>query len=186
MSENSEFRVTRLESVVPPDADCAASVPSLSDDSALLGVFSMAPHVLLAIELSGQADGSNSDTGEGVYLELGVEPGLEAKWSQFLTSKLKARGVPIGAGTDTPISLAIPGYALHTELELLVEGGLTPLEEVHAATVQPARFFGLDDEMGQVQAGMRADLLLLDGNPAEDIRNTRRIAGVMTRGEWVP
>ena len=62
-----------------------------------------------------------------------------AKWSQFLTSKLKARGVPIGAGTDTPISLAIPGYALHTELELLVEGGLTPLEAVHAATVQPAR-----------------------------------------------
>ena len=109
-----------------------------------------------------------------------------AKWSQFLTSKLKARGVPIGAGTDTPISLAIPGYALHTELELLVEGGLTPLEAVHAATVQPARFFGLEDEMGQVQAGMRADLLLLDGNPAEDIRNTRRIAGVMTRGEWVP
>ena len=47
------------------------------DDSALLGAFSMAPHVLLAIELSGQADGSNSDTGEGVYLELGVEPGLE-------------------------------------------------------------------------------------------------------------
>ena len=109
-----------------------------------------------------------------------------AKWSQFLTSKLKARGVPIGAGTDTPISLAIPGYALHTELELLVEGGLTPLEAVHAATVQPARFFGLEDETGQVQAGMRADLLLLEGNPAEDIRNTRRIAGVMTRGEWVP
>ena len=53
------------------------SIGLTMDDSALLGAFSMAPHVLLAIELSGQADGSNSDTGEGVYLELGVEPGLE-------------------------------------------------------------------------------------------------------------
>ena len=109
-----------------------------------------------------------------------------AEWSQILTSKLQAQGVPIGAGTDIPIGLAIPGYALHTELELLVASGLTSLEALHAATVQPARFFGLEDEMGQVQPGMRADLVLLDANPAMDIRNTRRIAGVMSRGEWVP
>jgi len=109
-----------------------------------------------------------------------------AEWSLFLTARLKAHDVPIGAGTDTPIGLGIPGYSLHTELELLVESGLTPLEALHAATVQPARFFGLDDEMGQVEVGMRADLVLLDGNPLEDIRNTRRIQGVMTQGRWLP
>lgn len=109
-----------------------------------------------------------------------------SEWSLFLTSRLKARGVPIGAGTDTPIGLGIPGYSLHTELELLVDGGLTPLEALHAATVQPARFFGLEDEMGQVAVGMRADLVLLDGDPLDDIRNTRRIAGVLARGRWLP
>lgn len=109
-----------------------------------------------------------------------------AEWSLFLTSRLKARGVPIGAGTDTPIGLGIPGYSLHTELELLVASGLTPLEALYAATVQPARFFGLEDEMGQVEVGMRADLVLLDGDPLDDIRNTRRIAGVMARGRWLP
>ena len=107
------------------------------------------------------------------------------KWSQFLMSKLKTRGVPVGAGADTPIGLAIPGYALHTELELLVESGLTPLEALHAATVQPARFFGLEAEMGQVQAGMRADLVLLDGDSLANIRNTRRIVNMMSRGKWL-
>lgn len=109
-----------------------------------------------------------------------------AEWSLFLTGRLKAQGVPIGAGTDTPIGLGIPGYSLHTELELLVESGLTPLEALHAATVQPARFFGLEGETGQVEVGMWADLVLLDGNPLEDIRNTRRIEGVMSRGRWLP
>ena len=107
------------------------------------------------------------------------------EWSQFLMSKLKTRGVPVGAVTDTPIGLAIPGYALHTELELLVESGLTPLEALHAATVQPARFFGLEAEMVRAQAGMRNGLVLLDGDPLEDIRNTRRIVNVMSRGEWL-
>ena len=95
------------------------------------------------------------------------------------------RGVAIGAGTDTPISLAIPGYSLHTELELLVRAGLSPLEALESATLVPARFLSLDDEMGGIAVGQRADLVLLDANPLEDIRNTRRIAGVVTRGRWL-
>ncbi len=113
-----------------------------------------------------------------------TEPSFEA-WSLFLTGRAHARNVPIGAGTDTPIGLGIPGYSLHTELELLVRSGLTPREALAAATTVPARFFGLDDEMGSIVAGQAADLVLLEASPLEDIANTRRIHRVMARGRWV-
>jgi cytosine/adenosine deaminase-related metal-dependent hydrolase len=106
-------------------------------------------------------------------------------WSLFLVGRMKERGVPIGAGTDTPIGISIPGWSLHTELELLVEAGLTPLEALHSATVVPARFFGADEHSGRVQPGMVADLVLLDANPLADIGATRRIRRVMRHGVWV-
>ncbi len=108
-----------------------------------------------------------------------------SRWSQFLIGRLKHNGVPIGAGTDTPIGLGIPGWSLHTELAQLVAAGLTPREALHAATVVAARFLGLEQEVGRIQPGMRADLVLLDGNPLEDISNTRRIRRVMLDGIWV-
>ena len=108
-----------------------------------------------------------------------------ADWSLFLISRLKHNRVPIGAGTDTPIGIGIPGWSLHSELELLVRAGLTPLEALYAATVQAARFLNLEEDVGRIQAGMRADLVLLDANPLEDIGNTRRISAVMKQGDWV-
>jgi imidazolonepropionase-like amidohydrolase len=108
-----------------------------------------------------------------------------AEFSLSLVGRMHDGGVPIGAGTDTPIGLSIPGYSLHTELERLVEAGLTPLEALEAATVRPAEFFSLDDEMGVVEVGGRADLVLLDSDPLEDIANTRTIAAVFARGELV-
>lgn len=107
-----------------------------------------------------------------------------AQWSLFLISRLKASGVPIAAGTDTPIGLGIPGYSLHTELELLVRAGLTPREALYAATLAPAEFFGIDDTLGRIDAGMRADLVLLTADPLEEISNTRKIARVMVGGHW--
>ncbi len=109
-----------------------------------------------------------------------------AQWSLFLVGEMLEQGVPIGAGTDTPIGLAVPGYSLHTELSLLVSSGLSPLQALEAATVTPARFFGLDDEMGTIAPGMAADLVLLDADPLADIENSRSIAGVMSRGAWLP
>jgi cytosine/adenosine deaminase-related metal-dependent hydrolase len=108
-----------------------------------------------------------------------------AEWSLFLISRLAHNGVPIVAGTDTPIGLGIPGYSLHTELELLVEAGLSPAEALHAATVEAAGFFDLEEEIGTIAPGMRADLLLLTGNPLDDIGNTRTIERVMINGRWV-
>ncbi len=105
-----------------------------------------------------------------------------AQWSLSLVGRMHAQGVPIGAGTDTPIARALPGFSLHTELERLVEAGLTPLEALESATIRPAEFFSLQDEMGTIDVGMRADLVLLNANPLADISNTREIAAVITKG----
>ena len=73
--------------------------------------------------------------------------------------------MPIVAGTDQ----AVPGHSLHREIELYVRAGFTPLEAIQAATIVPARAMGLDKETGTVEVGKRADLILVAGNPLEDI-----------------
>lgn len=95
-------------------------------------------------------------------------------------------GVPIIAGTDMGLSGVIAGFSLHDELELLVEAGLTPEQALNAATLAPARWLGIDKEVGSIEVGKFADLILLDGNPLTDINNTRRIAGVFVNGKWLP
>jgi hypothetical protein len=105
-----------------------------------------------------------------------------AEWSLRRTGELHAAGAPIAAGTDTPIGWSIPGYSLHTELEQYVEVGMTPLEALHSATVKPAEFFGLENEMGQIKAGAVADAVLLNANPLEDITATRSVEAVINRG----
>ena len=108
-----------------------------------------------------------------------------ADWGLFLTGRAHAAGVPIGAGTDTPIAFAVPGYSLHSELEFLVRAGLSPLEALQSATVRPAEYFSLQGEMGSIDVGKRADMVLLDANPLDDISNTKSIAGVVTKGRWL-
>lgn len=109
-----------------------------------------------------------------------------AQYSLSMVKRMLDAGVPIGAGTDTPIALAIPGYSLHRELEMLVRAGLTPLQAIEAATVRPAQFLGIEDQMGTIEVGKRADLVLLSQNPLDDIRNTRRIDRVISKGKVIP
>ncbi len=106
------------------------------------------------------------------------------EWALFLTGRLHERDVPIGAGTDTPLLLAVPGFSLHSELEYLVRAGLSPLEAIRSATLRPAEFFSLQDEMGTIDAGRKADLVLLDADPLVDISNTRQISAVVTKGNY--
>jgi cytosine/adenosine deaminase-related metal-dependent hydrolase len=106
-------------------------------------------------------------------------------WSLFLVDLMHQAGVPIGAGTDTPIGFAVPGYSLHSELELLVRAGLSPLEALRSATLRPAEFFGLEGEMGTVEPGRLADLVLLGGNPLDDITQTRSVLAVVTKGQFL-
>jgi imidazolonepropionase-like amidohydrolase len=98
---------------------------------------------------------------------------------------LHKTGVPFLAGTDTPAGVHIfPGYSLHEELQRFVAAGFTPLEALQTATINPARFFGMEDQAGTVEKGKLADLVLLSANPLEDIRNTEKIAGVIVNGQY--
>jgi imidazolonepropionase-like amidohydrolase len=113
-----------------------------------------------------------------------VRPGMPARdfaVPNATVRQLKAAGVPILAGSDAPNPGTAFGAAMHRELELLVEAGLTPVEALQAATSIPARAFRLRDR-GLIAPGMRADLLLVDGDPTRDITATRAIAGVWKDG----
>ena len=99
---------------------------------------------------------------------------------------LHRAGVPFLAGTDTPPGVFVfPGFSLHDELELFVQAGFTPREALETATLNPAVYLGLDKQLGTVEAGKLADLILLDANPLEQIGNTRRIAAVIARGRYL-
>ena len=78
----------------------------------------------------------------------------------------------------------VAGFALHEELANLVQAGLSPYEALRAATSGAAEFMGAGDEWGVVAVGARADLLLLEANPLEDVRNAAQRVGVMVRGKW--
>ncbi len=95
-------------------------------------------------------------------------------------------GVRILVGTDANVLGVIWGFAVSEELELFVEAGLTPYQALEAATRLPAEVFGNPEEWGTVEAGKRADLLLLQANPLADISHIRQIVGVMARGRWLP
>ncbi len=103
-----------------------------------------------------------------------------------LVGAMHAAGVGILAGTDaSDESFVYAGSSLHDELALLVEGGLSPLDALAAATIRPAEFLGLSDSLGTVEAGRVADLVILDADPLADIRNTRRIHAVVRGGRYI-
>jgi hypothetical protein len=99
-----------------------------------------------------------------------------------LVGMLHRAGVPILAGTDTPCPYVPPGFSMHQELELLVESGMPPAAVLQAATIEGARGLKQGDQLGSIEAGKRADLVILDGDPLADIRNTRKIHRVVRGG----
>jgi imidazolonepropionase-like amidohydrolase len=100
-----------------------------------------------------------------------------------IVGKMNATGVPIMAGTDAAAPNVFPGSALHEDLAYLVEAGLSPLQALQSATTKPAEFLHRDAEQGTVEIGKRADFVLLDANPLDDIRNTQRIRAVVLNGK---
>lgn len=100
-----------------------------------------------------------------------------------IVGAMQRAGVPILAGTDTLNPFCFPGFSLHDELGLLVQSGLTPLQALQAATLQPARFLGREKDFGTIAPGKIADLVLLDANPLDDIGNTRTISAVVFGGK---
>lgn len=112
--------------------------------------------------------------------------GGHIQWfQQRLAYELHSHGVPLLLGTDTFGFPGLPpGSSLHKEMDLLHNSGLTPYEILQTATVNPAAFLGQPNEFGRVTVGERADLLLLSGNPLQDLNLCRHPEGVMVRGGW--
>jgi imidazolonepropionase-like amidohydrolase len=102
-----------------------------------------------------------------------------------LVGKMDRTGVRLLAGSDAANPFVVWGFSLHEELTLLVAAGLLPLEALQAATLNPARYLESTDSLGTVEAGKLADLVLLDANPLEDIRNSQRISAVVLNGRYL-
>jgi imidazolonepropionase-like amidohydrolase len=102
-----------------------------------------------------------------------------------ITRALHQGGARLLLGTDTPKLTVLPAFSLHDELQNLVEAGLTPYEAIRAGTSDAAIFLHQENEFGTVAMGRRADLLLVEANPLEDVKNASKLAGVMIRGRWL-
>ena len=178
----------------------ATGAPDLTSDSAKQGIqFLLDHHTVVDPTSSWGEMGSHS---KDVPLES-FEPGiltapaiLDAKFrgmegnatadqmharmaqTEAVIMALFRAGVPIVPGSDT----GLVAFGLHRELEIYVEAGMTPLEAIQAATIVSARAMGLDKDSGTVEAGKRADLILVDGDPLKDIRNLRRVTRVIADG----
>ena len=99
---------------------------------------------------------------------------------------LHAAGAKLLLGSDSPQIFSVPGFSLTHELPAMVDAGVPTYAALEAATRNAAEYFGEEDEFGTVEVGKRADLILVEGNPLDDIRNVHRQAGVMVRGHWIP
>ena len=130
------------------------------------GVTHVAPQLVEALNTAGVPEGSAERS--------------TAYYNSFVntTRALHQAGLRIVAGTDQNI----PGYSLHRELELYVQAGFTPLEALQSATKVPAEVMGLGSSVGTIAIGKRADLVLLDADPLDDIANTRRIYRTIAAG----
>ncbi len=108
------------------------------------------------------------------------------KMELSITGALHQGGVHLLLGTDTPKLTVLPGFSLHEELQNFVAAGLTPYEAIRAGTSDAADFLHRKSEFGTVAAGARADLLLLDANPLDNVDNVSKRVGVMVSGRWLP
>jgi imidazolonepropionase-like amidohydrolase len=126
------------------------------------------------------------------YAQQGMTPELAR---QFMTARRKMLktladvGAPLLLGTDSPQIFSVPGFSLHRELALAVSAGLTPYQVLESGTKNVGRYAAeelkLDGRFGTIAPGQRADLVLLDANPLDDVGNLSRRSGVMVRGRWV-
>ena len=103
--------------------------------------------------------------------------------SLSVAGEMQQAGVRFMAGTDAAAPNVFPGSSLHDDLAFLVQAGLTPMEALQTATRNPAEFLGRLDPQGTIAVGKNADVLLLDANPLDDIRNTQKIRAVILRGK---
>jgi imidazolonepropionase-like amidohydrolase len=102
-----------------------------------------------------------------------------------IVSALYKGGAHLLLGTDTVKPGTLPGFSLHDELAYFVAAGITPYDAIRSGTSDAATFLRQQNEFGLVAVGLRADLLLVEANPLEDVNNISRLAGVMVDGHWL-
>jgi imidazolonepropionase-like amidohydrolase len=110
-----------------------------------------------------------------------------ARWVSIRNKIIKAiydAGGRIMTGSDTPEFLWLYGFTMHREMKALSEAGLSNYAVLQAATVNPSMFFGTLEKVGTIEKGKRADLILLDANPLENIEHTEKRSGVMLKGKY--
>lgn len=107
------------------------------------------------------------------------------KFQRPFTKVFHDKGGKLMTGTDSLLPRLVPGFAVHQELQELVEVGLTPYEALRTSTTVPYEYLGESTQAGTIEVGKRTDLLLVDANPLENISAASRIAGVLMRGQWI-
>ena len=107
------------------------------------------------------------------------------EFRRALLAALNDAGAGILLGTDSPQMFSVPGFAMHREMEVMVEVGMTPYEVLRAGTYRVAEYFGTEATTGTVATGNRADLILLNANPLDDVGNVTNRVGVMVNGRWL-
>ncbi|TMU56963.1 amidohydrolase family protein [Flagellimonas algicola] len=115
----------------------------------------------------------------------------EEQWEDFIAIRrqllkaLQDNGQGILLGSDAPQLFNVPGFSIHHEIEGMVKAGMTPLEIIQSGTINPAQFFGLEHEFGEVKEGLAADLVVLESNPMDNLSALKDISGVIRQGNWL-
>jgi imidazolonepropionase-like amidohydrolase len=109
-----------------------------------------------------------------------IDNRLRILWS------LHAAGVGTLLGSDAPQQFNVPGFSIHREMKRMTDAGMTPYDIIKSGTSNVGRHFKGHDDFGTIAVGQRADLILLDANPLDDLAHIQRHAGVTVRGRWLP
>ena len=122
--------------------------------------------------------------------EAAKRPGMATSRKEYANAAknaatVAAAGIPIAVGTDSGSPGHFPGLWEHREMELMVDAGLTPMQAIQAATINGAKFLGVDDRYGTLEPGKVADMIVLDADPLDDITNSRKIDSVWMNGKQV-
>ena len=122
----------------------------------------------------------------------GEDTGFSSEqWEDFISIRrqlikaLQEGGQGLILGSDAPQLFNVPGFSIHHEMAGMLRAGLSPLEILQSGTINPAAFFGMEKEFGEIKTGLSADFFLVNGSPLENLAKLRNIQGVMVRGIWI-